>query len=69
MTMPEGCKQMPYVSLEVANRYSDDKAYAPTLPSWGMDEGHAIQPRLYHLHDSTANDALASGVSVIYDCF
>ena len=66
LTMPDACKQMPFISLEVANRYSDDKAYASThKPSWGVDEAHAIQPRLYPFHDSTANDATGSGEAQI----
>lgn len=45
--------QMPYVTLEIGNRYSEDRVYAPPGTSWGMSAGcAAIQPTLLALHDS-----------------
>ncbi|GAX85110.1 hypothetical protein CEUSTIGMA_g12530.t1 [Chlamydomonas eustigma] len=60
-SMPDSCKQMPYVALEIGNRYSEDRVYNTLQPSWGMDSTHAIQPAIYPIHDSTAHDAVASG--------
>lgn len=59
--LPDACKQMPYITLEIGNRYSDDKVVAMPEPSWGMDAGYLVQPRIYPLHDSGAHEALPSG--------
>ncbi len=41
--LPDACKQMPYITLEVGNRYSDDRVVAQPEPSWGMDAGFLVQ--------------------------
>eukprot|EP00798_Chlamydomonas_sp_ICE-L_P009095 gene9095-16219_t len=55
-TMPDSCKQMPFVGHEIGNRYSDDKVAALPTPSWGMDASYSVQPRVYHYHDSTTHE-------------
>ncbi len=58
--MPDGVRQMPYVSLEISNRYSDDQVFAPLAPSWGVDDDAGIQPRALPYHDSTQTEAMGS---------
>ena len=41
--LPDACKQMPYITLEIGNRYSDDKVMALPEPSWGMVAGYLVQ--------------------------
>ncbi len=52
---------MPFITLEVGSRYSDDKVFAAPEPSYGMDPDYMIQPRLYDMYDSMAHEAGASG--------
>jgi hypothetical protein len=60
--LPDDVLQMPYVSLDIGNRYSEDRVFAQSGPSWGMAHGTAaIQPALLPLHDSAAVEAVAGG--------
>ncbi|KAG2494686.1 hypothetical protein HYH03_007202 [Edaphochlamys debaryana] len=60
--LPDACKNMPYITLELGNRYSEDRVFASPDPSYGMDDpGYAIQPQLYDIHESGRHEAPASG--------
>lgn len=61
--MPDAMKQPPFTTLEVGNRYTEDKVVALPEPSWGMDLAYAVQPALYAAtaHDSTTHEVAASG--------
>lgn len=59
--LPDACRNMPFITLELGSRYSDDKVFAAPEPSYGMDPDYMIQPRLYDMYDSMAHEAGASG--------
>ncbi|PNH08745.1 Primary ciliary dyskinesia protein 1 [Tetrabaena socialis] len=53
---------MPYITLDVGSRYSDDRVYGAPEPSYGMGHpDYAVQPRLYDIHHSGRHEAPASG--------
>ncbi|GFR42143.1 hypothetical protein Agub_g2992 [Astrephomene gubernaculifera] len=61
--LPDACKNMPYITLEVGNRYSEDRVFATPEPSYAMgyDKDYVMQPRLYDMYDSARHEAVASG--------
>nr|ADD85929.2 FAP221 [Chlamydomonas reinhardtii]7SQC_M0 Chain M0, FAP221 [Chlamydomonas reinhardtii]7SQC_M1 Chain M1, FAP221 [Chlamydomonas reinhardtii] len=64
-TMPDACKNMPYITLEIGNRYGDDRVYGAPDPSYSpygsLDVDYAVQPRQYDVYDSARHEAVASG--------
>jgi hypothetical protein len=60
--MPDGCLNMPYVTLEVGNRYSEDRVFAAPEPSYEPygDPGYGVQPRVYDVYESGRHEAVAS---------
>ncbi|KAG2441252.1 hypothetical protein HYH02_010095 [Chlamydomonas schloesseri] len=63
--MPDACKNMPYITLEIGNRYGDERVYGAPDPSYSpygsLDVDYAVQPRQYDVHDSARHEAVASG--------
>ncbi|EFJ43939.1 hypothetical protein VOLCADRAFT_121366 [Volvox carteri f. nagariensis] len=61
--LPDACKNMPYITLEIGARYGVERIFAAPEPSYdmGYDMDYVIQPRLYDIYESGAHEAPASG--------
>ncbi|GIL78670.1 hypothetical protein Vretifemale_8079 [Volvox reticuliferus] len=61
--LPDACKNMPYITLEIGTRYGVERIYVAPEPSYemGYDMDYVIQPRLYDMYESGAHEAPASG--------
>lgn len=59
--LPDACRQAPFTTLEIGNRYSEDRVAALPEPSWGLDLGYLVQPAVTGFHDSTRQEVAASG--------
>ncbi|GLI65137.1 hypothetical protein VaNZ11_008595 [Volvox africanus] len=61
--LPDACKNMPYITLEIGTRYSVERIFVAPEPSYemGYDMDYVIQPRLYDMYESGTHEAPASG--------
>jgi hypothetical protein len=58
--MPECFLETPFESLPIADRFTDDRLIASSLPSWGATDSDKIQPAIFAHEDTTHTQDPAS---------